>query len=351
MATIVDDPYGVGGSGFGSTRNRNTGGRGGGDLFPALPMMSPFQSDTRGVRAFDPGNIGPVTGPVATTAATPAATLAPTVPAPNGLNTLYGVDSESYLTDDQRKLARQIQGQFDASANRRDRELARYGAPMLSSFAEDESLARAMSLARGLNTGQQTVVDPITGQARVPSGGGGGGGGGATPRLPILRDPTMPVPKMPPPGLANKPNWQQIMTGLASLAPILFGRDAYGEFINKGVFPWLKEKLFGPGNGTNMSDEQLERLLDSQGANNSWDILPDAVNGPQGSVSVSSPLMQGSYDEMGYWTPSGGYDYSSSDPFGVGGYDWSTPAADVNWWDLGDAGGGWGDFSWGDFGY
>jgi hypothetical protein len=224
------------------------------------------------------GDVGQFPGtPAPTTDATPAATTgSPGSP----LNTLYGVSNDSFLTDDQRKLARQIQGKFDASLDQRDRELQRYSAPRLSSFAEDEALARAIAEARGLN--YRAPVDAFgnpTGAGRA-AGGGGGGGNGGLPRIPgasALRDPTAPRPTAPQSSAAK---WQSILSGLSSIAPLLFGKDAYGNFLNKGVAGWLKDQyneLF-PGNGTNMSDAQLDMLLNSQGANGSWDVLPDPVS-------------------------------------------------------------------------
>lgn len=250
MAGLIrDDPYGLN------------------DTIPAdVGVTTPTSGDellTRGLRPDSLLERAPVNTsidvPAATTAATPAASVAP--PVPNGLNTLYGVDSESYLTDDQRKLARSIQGQFDASANRRDRELARYGAPRLSSFAEDESLARAMALARGLNTpADQPIIDPTTGLIR--NAPGGGGGGGAYPRLPTYPD--LPTPYSPtgPTGAQTNAQWQRILSGLASIAPLLFGKDAYGNFLNKGLIGTIKDKLFG-SSAPYVTDQSLENMVSS----------------------------------------------------------------------------------------
>lgn len=163
------------------------------------------------------------------------------------LKTLYGVDSESYLTDDQRKLARQIQGKFDQSAGFRDRELNRYGAPRLASFTEDEALARAMSLARGLNTPETTdttLTPPPIRQGNVP-----------TPRPPAATPP--PPPTVPRDRYAE---WAKVLTGLTSIAGLLFGRDGFGNFINKGaiksVMDWYKGIT-----GTDASPEQMQQMI------------------------------------------------------------------------------------------
>lgn len=171
------------------------------------------------------------------------------------LNTLYGIDSESYLTPDQQKLARMIQGKFDASANRRDRELARYGAPRLSSFVEDESLARAMAQAQGLN--YRPPPDPFTGaprqQTRLTQPFGNN-----SPRV-------APPTTRPTPDTHNPAQWQRILSGLASVAPLLFGRDAFGQFVNRGLFGTIKDALFGKGASAAISDAQLEQIVQNGG--------------------------------------------------------------------------------------
>jgi len=280
--------------------------------------------------------------PVVPVVETPAVAAVPT---PTGLpgsplNTEWGVDSESYLTDDQKKLARQIQGKFDASLNTRDRQLAQYGAPKLSSFVEDEALARAMSLAQGLN--YREPVNPVTGQPIRNPGGVGGGGGGGSP----YRPPTNPyVPKDPadPSGAATNSQWSRILSGLASIAPLLFGKDAYGNFLNKGLIGWASEKLFGPG--ANVSPEALERIVSGGGATNG-PITYNPITG--------QPMM---IDQN--WTPGG-----LGDPYGPGsgwGDDTLQTPPYVPWepeagWDEslwtdngGWEGGDWGGYDWWDF--
>lgn len=173
---------------------------------------------------------------------------------PESIN--YGVDGESYLTEEQRKLARQIQGKFDASLNRRDRELARYNAPRLSSFVEDEALARAMALARGLNMADDpygTGINQGSGGGRATGGGGGSGGGG---RYPYDGTPTY-RPTGGGGSQAQTPNkWASIMSGLTSIAPLLFGKDAYGRFMNEGAIKSVMGML-GMGGIQPMQFEQM----------------------------------------------------------------------------------------------
>lgn len=197
----------------------------------------------------------PFTGETAPTGTTFTQPGAATGLTGSPLNTLYGVDSESYLTPDQQNLARMIQGKFSASADRRDRELQRFGAPRLSSFAEDESLARAMAQAQGLN--YRAPVDPLTGAPTRPSTRLGPLGNGVTGRGPIAAPPGAPT------NTHGPAQWQRILSGLASIAPLLFGKDAYGQFLNKGLLGTIKEKLFGPGASNAISDAQLEQAVSS----------------------------------------------------------------------------------------
>lgn len=245
------------------------------------------------------------------------------------LNTLYGVDDESYLTDDQRKLSRMIQGKFDASMNRRDRELARYGAPRLSSFAEDESLARAMSLARGLN--YRPPAEDALGlpNRRLIGNHDPGGGMRPLPRTPV--DPTM-QPNYP----QTNAQWQRILGGLTSLIPLLFGKDAYGAFLNKGLLKWGKEQLFGP-DGKTIPDEVFEHIVKSGG-------LPDA-----GGFAVN-PLTGMPIGPTGAGGLGGGYDSYESGY--QGGYSAGLPAPQdpMAWsdWNWGSGAGGWDVSSGGD---
>lgn len=289
----------------------------------------------RGV--FDaPAVVDPVAAPVAFTG--------------SPLNTLYGIDSESYLTDDQRKLARMIQGKFDASVNRRDRELARYNAPRLSSFAEDEALARAMSLARGLNYKEPVVPDPYGQGANIMRPGGTTAGGGGVPRVPAAA--VKPTDE----GAAANAKWQRILAGLASLAPLLFGKDAYGQFLNKGLLGTVKEAIFGKGAANAISDEQLEQIVQSGGLPGAGGVVynpitgmpmatytdsgtglpygpgsgfgqdvvptPDGYDNPLGGdVTAPSFDAPGGFWDSGYYYPDlGGGAFDSFDPFGIGGY-------------------------------
>jgi hypothetical protein len=180
-------------------------------------------------------------------------------------NILYGIDSESYLTPEQRKLARMIQGKFDASADSRDIALQRYGAPRLSSFAEDESLARAMSLARGLNTMPELV---------------GPGRGTPTPvtrfTTPVdnssinKRYPT-PPPVVKPPGTSTTPekkdpptDWMKLLQGLAAIYPLIFGKEALLDIMKTGAWPvlrdWMVQK-YKEITGQVISSSDMETML------------------------------------------------------------------------------------------
>lgn len=224
-----------------------------------------------------------------------------------GLDTLYGVDNESYLTDDQRKLARMIQGKFDASLNRRDRELARYGAPMLASNVEDESLARAMSLARGLNyvpPATPTYADPmLRNAASVPMASGAG------------RVPTTTPNTNAPTGAQTNAQWQRILSGLTSVIPLLFGKDAYGNFLNKGAIGWLKEQMFGSGASGTVSDAALENIVKANGfpTDNAMEYNP----------FTGTPIgTSGNYTDLAYGPDSGWGNDLVQDPFGMSNVDW-----------------------------
>lgn len=247
------------------------------------------------------------------------------------LNTLYGVDNESYLTEDQRKLMRQIQGKFDASLDRRDRELARYGAPQLSSFVEDEALARAIAGAQALN-----YRDPVTGEVTKPvlppwyGGGGGSSGGGNLPR-----PSTVTPPERSPTGAQTNAEWQRIMTGLASVAPLLFGKNAWGEFMNKGLIQTAKEAIWGKDVAPSISDLQFEAVVrqygNPYGSTSGWgqDLLQP------GTGVYAPPTLPGW--EGGDWGP---IDTSN---WWEGG-DWGVPDTS-NWWDfLGGSGGDYVDY-------
>lgn len=242
----------------------------------------------------------------------------------SSLDTLYGINAGTYLTADQRKLAQQIQGKFDASMDSRDRALAQYGAPRLSSYAEDEALARAMSLAQGLNYRPTGPTGPAGG-VRTQTGALPKGG---VPYVP----PTVPPPGAPSnTGAQNAASWQRILTGLVSIAPLLFGRDAYGQFINKGLFPSIKEayaKAVGDPAAASMTDQELHNLIDSQGAYptaaaaNYWGQQATVEGGyptidvnPGGAVTT--PLVTGPPIEGSPWLPDtafgsgGGWDFGS----------------------------------------
>jgi hypothetical protein len=296
------------------------------------------------------GDVGqPATPSADTPVVLPAENPVPGAPPKPSMNTLYGIDSESYLTDDQKKLARQIQGKFDASLNTRDRQLAQYGAPKLSSFVEDEALARAMSLARGLNYVEP--VDPRTGQpissARGGSPGGGSGGGGGT-----YRPPTSPlVPRDPkdPAGTTNS-QWSRILSGLSSIVPLLFGKDAYGNLLNKGLIQSVSDYLFGKG--ANVSPEALERIISSGAGGGGADspITYNPITGQPMAIDESwtpgglgDPYGPGSNwggveTPTDPWGPEPGWDESlwTSQPVDP----WLEPGWDTSWWDSfgGDGG-------------
>ena len=279
--------------------------------------------------------VAPVPPPVAPVvpSVVPAGTASP-------LNTLYGVDSESYLTDDQRKMSRMIQNQFDASTNRRDRELSRYGAPRLSSFSQDEAMARAIAMAQGLN--YKEPVAPMPGgrdrgdrSGRGDGDGGGRGRGGVrdnrddgyggNPRYP--RDPSTPRPNSP----STAARWQQIATGLMSAAPLLFGKDGWKDIMNKGLFGSIKDALFGKNSAA--SDADVEAVVREYGGGS--------------STYLSSNGGDSYYTEGGDGWEGG--DWGGTGLYGDGGWeggDWgATDSGD--WWEGGDWGGGvdWWDFA------
>ena len=324
--------------------------------------------------------------PTATEAATPTAF------AGSSMDTLYGIDSESFLTDDQKKLARMIQWKFYTTRRPPRSKLVPYTALFLSGALWDEALARAMSLARGLNYGAPDALgNPVGGASRGGGGSGGGyGGGGGSAARPggsgttsVPRYPTITTPKTPAAPAQKGTDWSKIMSGLSSIAPLLFGKDAWGNFLNKGLIGSIKDQLFGPA-GSMIDDRVLENMITSgalpdaggfavhpitgmplgvapgyeypnsyaYGPESGWglDVVPGGGYGGDGG---------GYWGEDGYWYPNtaGGID----DPYGIGGWDsgWDTswgggsegfwdegywyPQDTGSWWDAGDpyAIGGW----------
>lgn len=70
------------------------------------------------------------------------------------------------------------------------------------------------------------------------------------------------------------------MGGLSSILPLLIGKSGMDGLMKDGLAGWLKNKWHetfpeASGNGTDLSDEMLDRLLDAQDANGSWDVLPN----------------------------------------------------------------------------
>lgn len=270
--------------------------------------------------------------PVPTTEATPAAS---TEKVGSPLNTLYGVDTESYLTDDQRKLMRQIQGKFDASLNRRDRALAQYGAPMLSSYVEDEALARAIAGAQGLN--YRPPEDPAATDTPVDR----------TPvRTPALTPPRAPGDSATPNrdnGAQTNAQWQRIMSGLLSIAPLLFGKDAWGQFMNKGLIQTVKEALFGK-DAAYMTDASFENIVRTG-------VLPTDASGSYiinpitGMPMIPNPNVVSTSTDYGnpYGSGSGwGEDVLQPPVVDNGGWeggDWGVPDTG-NWWDFSGGTGG-----------
>lgn len=261
---------------------------------------------------------------------TPAAATPTGLPG-SPLDTLYGVDSESYLTDDQRKLARQIQGKFDASLDSRDRELARYGAPRLSSFVEDEALARAMSLARGLNFPTDAVTDATPGGLRSVDRGG-------VPRVPA----TTPTPDNPPPVNPNNPaTWQKILTGLTSLIPLLFGKDAYGNFLNKGAIQWVKDKFNETfGTSYNLTPEQIESLVTKGGLPTDGGLVYNPFTGQVVAPGTGAGLPYGPGSNWGLDTPQPTLD---ADPWGADSGWGNDVIPPVDYSEFYGPGSGWGD--------
>ncbi len=246
----------------------------------------------------------------------PGAITTPTAGLPgSSLDTLYGINSGTYLTPEQRTLARQIQGKFDASVNSRDRALTQYGAPRLSSFMEDEALARAMSLAGGLN---YRAPVPLTGLPNTRAGGVPGGGTRYTPP-PITTTPTGPSS-----GAQNNAQWQRILSGLASIVPLLFGKDAYGQFLNKGLIQSVKETLFGPG--SQISDQQLQQVITQGGLPSEGPITYNPITGEP--MVINPNFTPGGLGDP--WGPGSGWGLDVPQPA-----DWWT-APDTSAFDLGN---------------
>jgi len=262
---------------------------------------------------------------------TPTAT--PTTPTGlpgSPLDPVWGVDSESYLTDEQRKLMRQIQGKFDASMQRRDRELARWGAPMLSSYVNDEALARAIAAAQGLNYREDVPPEELT----LPPWYNQPSGSGGAPRLPTT---TGGAPRAAP-DTNEFAKWQQILGGLTSLAPILFGKNAWGEFINKGLLQTAKNWIFGE-NAPYISDYTFENIVKT-GA-----LPTDATGNIVFNPITGLPLMinpdSGSGSSVDYgdpWGPDSGWGQDVVSGGWEGG-DWGVPDTS-SWWDFSGGTGG-----------
>ena len=219
--------------------------------------------------------------PAGVTAVAPPATVAATDPTSTQIT--YGFGNDQFLTSSQQKIADSVAHAFDQSLAQRDREMQRYQMPQLSSFQEDEALARAIATANLAN--QQTNPYGITtgGGSRGGGGGGrggGGGGGGGGYRLPAGYNPY---------GLARPPigpdpgkSWQQFLSGAMGLAPLLFGKNAMNDLMNKGLFGWVRDAFGNPvpvdsnGQPINLSPSSV------YGPNSGWgqDIYNPGVTTP-----------------------------------------------------------------------
>jgi hypothetical protein len=285
---------------------------------------------SRGEAAAPAPILTPVGGPITL----PGESLTPAVPkAGAGLDTIYGIDSESYLTDDQRKLARMIQGKFDASGNRRDRELARWGSPALAGDVRDEALARAMSLASGLNA-------PVPVTQGIHEGGNGSSNvrplntGGTNQITPLIPKPTDTAEKAGPSTYAQM---QQILSGISSLVPLLFGKDAYGNFMNKGALQWLKEKLFGADAASMITDESLQRIVET----GAIPTIPGMTLNPITGMPMAVTGNMGDTSGLPYGAGSGwGDDLLQTGTVDTGSYTdwWDDPASLDGWWNTIDPG-------------
>ncbi len=220
---------------------------------------------------------------------------------------MYGINAGTYLTPDQRKLAQQIQGKFDASLDSRDRALQQYGAPRLSSFVEDEALARAMSLARGLNYREPdtSTAGGVRTNTGLPTGG--------TRYTP----PAAVAPTNQNTGAQNSAQWQRILSGLASIVPLLFGKDAYGQFLNKGLIQSVKETLFGKGAAASVSDAQLQQIIETNGAPYPTQAASDywanqaIVEGGYPELTTDTSNWWTTPDTGSWWDTGNGWDFGS----------------------------------------
>lgn len=178
---------------------------------------------------FDPYGLGATgaTGAVGATGATGAVVTGATAPEGSGdLGFAYGMGDERYLTNAQRALGKKVDAAFQNSMAQKEREMARYNLPQLSSMTEDEALARAQSLALMANT--QGATGPLPATARA--GGGGGGGGGA------LRPSALtPGSSARAPGATPGTSLGSFMQGLGALLPWILGTDTMNGFMKQGL--------------------------------------------------------------------------------------------------------------------
>jgi hypothetical protein len=217
-----------------------------------------------------------------------------------------------------------------------------------------------MSLARGLNIPVQDALGMVQGTGPASRGGGGSGGGGAGSGSPRVTAPTTPRPladpretaaRTTPPGASPDQfaKWQKIIGGLASVLPLLLGKEGMDKGLFAGLKNWLGSKHEEIFPGTNMTEAQLDRLLDSQGANGSYDEIPGVgyndLQYPLPGNIPGPPIDPYANELMGPPAYLAG-----DDPFGT---NWDVPGWDVpvdaadSWANWADDGAGW----WGDAGY
>ena len=201
-------------------------------------------------------------------ASTIPATAGTTGTSPTSTQITYGFGNDQFLTSSQQKIADSVQHAFSQSLAQRDREMQRYQMPQLASFEEDEALARAIATANLAN--QQTNPYGITTGGRGGGGGGrggGGGGGGGGYRLPAGYNPYGMA--RPPIGPDAGKSWQSLLSGASSLLPLIFGKDAFGNFMNKGVVGWIKDQ-FGNNIPVDASGQPVFDQATVYGANSGW---------------------------------------------------------------------------------
>jgi len=112
-------------------------------------VVAPFQ-DTRTTQQ-SPFSLTPTTRRINAFPVAPPPNVFGGTSSPSSTEINYGFGNDQFLTDKQQQISDSVQHAFAQSLAQRDREMQRYQMPQLSSFHEDEALARAIATANLAN--------------------------------------------------------------------------------------------------------------------------------------------------------------------------------------------------------